>query len=349
MKPSIYGMTKEDLITWLAERGEKKFRATQIWDWLYIKRVASFVEMTNLKKELAAMLEENFVLETLKPLVVQEASDGTTKYLFELEDKNLIETVLMRQEYGLSLCVTTQLGCNMGCSFCASGLLKKSRDLTAGEITAQVMEVQRFLDKKEERLSHVVVMGIGEPFDNYENVMKFVRIINDQKGLAIGARHITVSTCGVVPKIREFAREGLQVNLALSLHAPNEELRSRLMKVNRTFTLAKIMDAIGDYLDQTDRRVTFEYIMLHGVNDQIAQARELAELLQDHKKLAYVNLIPYNPVSEHDQYQRSEQQDVLRFYDYLKKHGINCVIRQEHGTDIDAACGQLRSKQLGVL
>ncbi|MCI1902993.1 MAG: 23S rRNA (adenine(2503)-C(2))-methyltransferase RlmN [Enterococcaceae bacterium] len=342
-------MTKEDLITWLAERGEKKFRATQIWDWLYIKRVASFAEMTNLKKELAAMLEENFVLETLKPLVVQEASDGTTKYLFELEDKNLIETVLMRQEYGLSLCVTTQLGCNMGCSFCASGLLKKSRDLTAGEITAQVMEVQRFLDKKEERLSHVVVMGIGEPFDNYENVMKFVRIINDQKGLAIGARHITVSTCGVVPKIREFAREGLQVNLALSLHAPNEELRSRLMKVNRTFTLAKIMDAIGDYLDQTDRRVTFEYIMLHGVNDQIAQARELAELLQDHKKLAYVNLIPYNPVSEHDQYQRSEQQDVLRFYDYLKKHGINCVIRQEHGTDIDAACGQLRSKQLGVL
>lgn len=349
MKPSIYGMTKEDLITWLAERGEKKFRATQIWDWLYIKRVASFAEMTNLKKELAAMLEENFVLETLKPLVVQEASDGTTKYLFELEDKNLIETVLMRQEYGLSLCVTTQLGCNMGCSFCASGLLKKSRDLTAGEITAQVMEVQRFLDKKEERLSHVVVMGIGEPFDNYENVMKFVRIINDQKGLAIGARHITVSTCGVVPKIREFAREGLQVNLALSLHAPNEELRSRLMKVNRTFTLAKIMDAIGDYLDQTDRRVTFEYIMLHGVNDQIAQARELAGLLQDHKKLAYVNLIPYNPVSEHDQYQRSEQQDVLRFYDYLKKHGINCVIRQEHGTDIDAACGQLRSKQLGVL
>lgn len=349
MKPSIYGMTKEDLITWLAERGEKKFRATQIWDWLYIKRVASFAEMTNLKKELAAMLEENFVLETLKPLVVQEASDGTTKYLFELEDKNLIETVLMRQEYGLSLCVTTQLGCNMGCSFCASGLLKKSRDLTAGEITAQVMEVQRFLDKKEERLSHVVVMGIGEPFDNYENVMKFVRIINDQKGLAIGARHITVSTCGVVPKIREFAREGLQVNLALSLHAPNEELRSRLMKVNRTFTLAKIMDAIGDYLDQTDRRVTFEYIMLHGVNDQIAQARELAELLQDHKKLAYVNLIPYNPVSEHDQYQRSEQQDVLRFYDYLKKHGVNCVIRQEHGTDIDAACGQLRSKQLGVL
>ncbi|MDM8212320.1 23S rRNA (adenine(2503)-C(2))-methyltransferase RlmN [Enterococcus hirae] len=349
MKPSIYGMTKEDLITWLAERGEKKFRATQIWDWLYIKRVASFAEMTNLKKELAAMLEENFVLETLKPLVVQEASDGTTKYLFELEDKNLIETVLMRQEYGLSLCVTTQLGCNMGCSFCASGLLKKSRDLTAGEITAQVMEVQRFLDKKEERLSHVVVMGIGEPFDNYENVMKFVRIINDQKGLAIGARHITVSTCGVVPKIREFAREGLQVNLALSLHAPNEELRSRLMKVNRTFTLAKIMDAIDDYLDQTDRRVTFEYIMLHGVNDQIAQARELAELLQDHKKLAYVNLIPYNPVSEHDQYQRSEQQDVLRFYDYLKKHGINCVIRQEHGTDIDAACGQLRSKQLGVL
>ena len=279
---------------------------------------------------------------------MQESSDGTVKYLFELPDKHMIETVLMRQDYGMSVCVTTQVGCNIGCTFCASGLLKKQRDLTAGEIMAQIMLVQHYFDERDlgERVSHIVVMGIGEPFDNYDNVTKFLRIVNDPKGMAIGARHITVSTSGIVPKIKEFADNGLQVNLAISLHAPNDELRTSIMRINRSFPLAKLMDAVDFYLEKTNRRITFEYIMLAGVNDRVHHAQELANLLKDKKKLAYVNLIPYNPVSEHDQYSRSSKDDVLRFYDTLKKNGVNCVIRKEHGTDIDAACGQLRSKQM---
>ncbi|MDR0921608.1 MAG: 23S rRNA (adenine(2503)-C(2))-methyltransferase RlmN [Lactobacillales bacterium] len=348
MKPSIYGLTREDLINWALENGEKKFRATQVWEWLYQKRVRSFEEMTNLSKAFIEKLNENFVINPLKQLVVQEASDGTTKYLFELPDKMMIETVLMRQQYGLSVCVTTQVGCNIGCTFCASGLLKKQRDLTAGEIVAQIMEVQRYFDERgeDERVSHVVVMGIGEPFDNYDNVMNFLRVINDDKGMAIGARHITVSTSGLANRIRDFATNGLQVNLAVSLHAPNNEVRSSIMRINRSWPLEKLFDAIDYYVEQTNRRVTFEYIMLSGVNDQPHHAQELANLLRDKKKLAYVNLIPYNPVTEHDQYSRSPMEDVLKFYDVLKKNGVNCVIRKEHGTDIDAACGQLRSKQM---
>lgn len=347
-KPSIYNYTKEELITWMIEHGEKKFRGTQIWEWLYIKRVSSFEEMTNLSKQTIALLEENFVINPLNQMVVQEASDGTVKYLFELPDKNMIETVLMRQEYGLSVCVTTQVGCNIGCTFCASGLLKKQRDLTAGEIVAQIMMVQHYFDERgeDERVSHVVIMGIGEPFDNYDNVMNFLQIINDAKGLAIGARHITVSTSGLVPKIKEFADNGLQVNLAISLHAPNNEVRTSLMRINRSFPIEKLMDAVDEYMEKTNRRVTFEYIMLQGINDRPEHAKELAQLLRNKKKLTYVNLIPYNPVSEHDQYARSKKEDVLRFYDILKKNGVNCVIRKEHGTDIDAACGQLRSKQM---
>jgi len=348
MKPSIYGLTREELIAWAIEHGEKKFRATQVWDWLYRKRVREFSQMTNLSKSFITLLEENFVLNPLNELVVQEASDGTTKYLFELSDKLLIETVLMRQKYGLSVCVTTQVGCNIGCTFCASGLLKKQRDLTAGEIVSQIMQVQHYLDEKglDERVSHVVVMGIGEPFDNYANLMSFLRIVNDDNGMAIGARHITVSTSGLANKIREFATNGLQVNLAISLHAPNNELRTSIMKINRAFPLEKLFDAINYYIETTNRRVTFEYIMLNQVNDRPEHAQELANLLKDMKKLAYVNLIPYNPVSEHDQYSRTPMDDVLKFYDVLKKNGINCVIRKEHGTDIDAACGQLRSKQM---
>jgi len=348
MKPSIYGLTREELINWAIEAGEKKFRATQVWDWLYRKRVNSFSEMTNLSKGFIELLEENFVLNPLNELIVQEASDGTTKYLFELPDKLLIETVLMRQQYGLSVCVTTQVGCNIGCTFCASGLLKKQRDLTAGEIVAQIMQVQHYLDQKglDERVSHVVVMGIGEPFDNYNNLMSFLRVINDDNGLAIGARHITVSTSGLANKIRDFATNGLQVNLAISLHAPNNELRTSIMKINRAFPLEKLFDAIHYYIETTNRRVTFEYIMLSHVNDRPEHAQQLADLIKGMKKLAYINLIPYNPVSEHDQYARSSKEDVLKFYDILKKNGLNCVIRKEHGTDIDAACGQLRSKQM---
>lgn len=347
-KISIYGLTKDELISWLFEHGEKKFRATQVWEWLYIKRVTAFSEMTNLSKETINCLEEHFIINPLRQVIVQEAKDGTVKYLFELPDKNMIETVLMRQEYGLSVCVTTQVGCNIGCTFCASGLLKKQRDLTAGEIVAQIMLVQHYFDQRklDERVSHVVVMGIGEPFDNYANLMDFLHIINDPKGLAIGARHITVSTSGLVPKIKEFADNGLQVNLAISLHAPNNEVRTSIMRINRSFPIEKLMEAVDEYIDKTNRRVTFEYIMLRHVNDKPEHAKQLAELLKDKKKLTYVNLIPYNPVSEHDQYSRSEREDVLKFYDVLKKNGINCVVRKEHGTDIDAACGQLRSKQI---
>ena len=333
---------------WVLEQGEKKFRADQIWEWLYRKRVQSFEEMTNLSKDLIAKLNDQFVVNPLKQRIVQESADGTVKYLFELPDGMLIETVLMRQHYGLSVCVTTQVGCNIGCTFCASGLIKKQRDLNNGEIVAQIMLVQKYFDDRgqDERVSHIVVMGIGEPFDNYNNVLNFVRTINDDKGMAIGARHITVSTSGLAHKIRDFANEGVQVNLAVSLHAPNNELRSSIMKINRAFPIEKLFAAIEYYIETTNRRVTFEYIMLNEVNDGVEQALELAELLKNIKKLSYVNLIPYNPVSEHDQYSRSPKERVLSFYDTLKKKGVNCVVRQEHGTDIDAACGQLRSNTM---
>lgn len=347
-KPSIYSLTRDELIAWAIEHGEKKFRASQIWDWLYKKRVQSFDEMTNISKDFIALLNENFVVNPLKQRIVQESADGTVKYLFELPDGMLIETVLMRQYYGLSVCVTTQVGCNIGCTFCASGLIKKQRDLNNGEITAQIMLVQKYFDERGqgERVSHIVVMGIGEPFDNYTNVLKFLRTVNDDNGLAIGARHITVSTSGLAHKIREFANEGVQVNLAVSLHAPNNELRSSIMRINRSFPLEKLFAAIEYYIETTNRRVTFEYIMLNGVNDTPENAQELADLTKKIRKLSYVNLIPYNPVSEHDQYSRSPKERVEAFYNVLKKNGVNCVVRQEHGTDIDAACGQLRSNTM---
>jgi 23S rRNA (adenine2503-C2)-methyltransferase len=347
-KTSIYGLTLDQLTAWLLEHGQKKFRAQQIWDWLYVKRITEFSQMLNVNKDCIRLLEEHFVLHTLKREVKQSSADGTIKFLFKLTDGNLIETVLMRHKYGLSVCVTTQVGCNIGCTFCASGLLKKSRDLTSGEIVEQIMNVQYHLDEagQGERVSHVVVMGIGEPFDNFENMTDFLHIINSQKGLGIGARHITVSTSGLADKIYEFADLDIQVNLAISLHAPNNELRTRIMKINRAFPLEKLMPAIDYYLEKTNRRITFEYILLKDVNDHKEEALQLASLLSSKRHLAYVNLIPYNPVHEHDQYQRSDKETILAFYDTLKKKGINCVIRQEHGTDIDAACGQLRSKQI---
>lgn len=348
MKPSIHSLTHQTMQEWVLEQGEKKFRADQIWEWLYRKRVQSFEEMTNLSKDLIAKLNDQFVVNPLKQRIVQESADGTVKYLFELPDGMLIETVLMRQHYGLSVCVTTQVGCNIGCTFCASGLIKKQRDLNNGEIVAQIMLVQKYFAERgqDERVSHIVVMGIGEPFDNYNNVLNFFRTINDDKGTAIGARHIMISTSGLAHKIRDFADEGVQVNLAVSLHAPNNELRSSIMKINRAFPIEKLFAAIEYYIETTNRRVTFEYIMLNEVNDGVEQALELAELLKNIKKLSYVNLIPYNPVSEHDQYSRSSKERVLAFYDTLKKKGVNCVVRQEHGTDIDAACGQLRSNTM---
>jgi 23S rRNA (adenine2503-C2)-methyltransferase len=345
---SIYGLTLEQLTAWLLKHGHKSYRASQVWEYLYRKRVTDFSDMTDVNKECRELLKENFAINTLTHHVKQEASDGTIKFLFKLQDGNLIETVLMRHKYGLSVCVTTQVGCNIGCSFCASGLLTKTRDLSSGEIVEQIMNVQHHLDHSglDEKVSHIVVMGIGEPFDNFENMVDFLKIIIDQKGLAIGSRHITVSTSGIVNKIYEFADTKLPVNLAISLHAPNNELRTKIMKINRAYPLEKLMKAINYYIEKTNRRITIEYILLNDVNDHIEEAVELAALFQDKKKKVYINLIPYNPVDEHSQYQRSAQKSVLAFYDTLKKNGINCKIRQEHGTDIDAACGQLRSKQI---
>lgn len=345
---SIYGFTLNQLIAWLEERGHRKSRALQVWDWLYRKRVHSFADMNDIKPEVLALLEEHFVMETLTEQVKQQSADGTVKFLFKLADGNLIETVLMRHKFGLSVCVTTQVGCNIGCSFCASGLLKKSRDLTSAEIVEQIMKVQFHLDQagQEEQVSHIVVMGIGEPFDNFTNVSNFIRTVKDHKGLAIGPRRITVSTSGLADKIIEFADSDLQVNLAISLHAPNNELRTRIMKINRAIPIEQLMEAIDYYLAKSNRKVTLEYILLRDVNDGTEHAQELAELIGDRRSGVTVNLIPYNPVDEHGQYQRSRKESILAFYDVMKKQKINCSVRLEHGTDIDAACGQLRSKQI---
>lgn len=347
-KPSMYGLTIEQLTTWLGERGHKKYRALQVWEYLYRQKVAAFADMTDLYPACAQLLAEHFAIRTLTEHIRQEAADGTIKFLFRLADGELIETVLMRQKYGLSVCVTTQVGCNMGCSFCASGLIKKRRDLTSGEIVEQIVKVQLYLDGKEqgEKVTHVVVMGIGEPFDNYDHLLAFLDIIQHHKGFAIGVRRITVSTSGLPNQIKEFADSGLPVNLAISLHAANHELRTQIMKINRAYPLEQLMEAVEYYWDRTGRRVMFEYILLRDVNDRREHALELAELLHNKRRLASVNLIPYNPVDEHSQYQRSEQQSILGFYDTLKKQGIHCTVRMEHGMDIDAACGQLRSKQI---
>ena len=347
-KPSIYGLTLEQLTAWLLEHGHKKSRALQVWDELYRKRVKSFSDMEDVHPDCVRLLGEHYAIRTLTEHTKQESKDGTIKFLLKLQDGNLIETVMMRHKFGLSVCVTTQVGCNIGCSFCASGLLAKSRDLSGGEIVEQIMKVQSHLDEAGhgEKVSHVVVMGIGEPFDNFANLVDFLLVIQDHKGLAIGPRHITVSTSGLAGKIVEFADSPLQVNLAISLHAPNDELRTRIMKINRAIPIAKLMQAIDYYLNKTNRRITLEYILLKDVNDRREHALELAELIADRRRLVNVNLIPYNPVDEHSQYQRSEPESVSAFYDALKKQGVSVSVRMEHGTDIDAACGQLRSKQL---
>lgn len=341
-KPSIYSLKLEDLKDWLADQKQPAFRAKQIFDWLYVKRVSSFDEMTNLSKDLRELLKEKFVITTLKTVVKQESIDGTIKFLFELQDGYTIETVLMRHEYGNSVCVTTQVGCRIGCTFCASTLGGLKRNLEAGEITAQVLAVQKAIDESEERVSSVVIMGIGEPFENYDPMMDFLKIINHDDGLNIGARHITVSTSGVIPRIYDFADEELQINFALSLHAPNDELRSRLMPINRAYNLDKLMPAIEYYGEKTGRRITFEYGLFGNVNDQVEHARELAKLIKHLN--CHVNLIPVNHVPERD-YVKTSKEDIFKFEKELKRHGINVTIRRNQGADIDAACGQLRAKE----
>ncbi len=340
---SIYDFNYDELQDIMIYHGMKKFRAKQIFEWLYRKRVDSFSAMSNISNDLKQMLQENYNMEPLTLVKKQVAKDGTTKFLFSLSDGSYIESVLMLFDYGNSVCVSSQVGCNMGCDFCASGLLKKKRDLTTGEMVAQIMYVQKELDKKQERVSHIVVMGTGEPFDNYDNVMNFLRIMNHDQGLAIGARHITISTCGIVPKILAFSKENLQYNLAISLHAPNDALRDQLMPINKAYPLATLMEALLVYEQENNRRLTFEYILLKGLNDTPLHAQQLAKLLKGHH--AYVNLIPYNAVDEHG-YQGVAHEQAMVFYDQLMKLGVRATIRKEHGSDIDAACGQLRAKEI---
>ena len=337
---SVYDLSYEEWIEYVEELGWKKFRAKQIFQWLYRKRVSSFQEMTDLSEETRERLNQDFSFTTVELVQKQVSSDGTRKYLLKLHDDSLIECVLMIYDYGKTLCVTSQVGCNMGCTFCASGLLKKTRDLSSGELIAQVLFVQKELDAEDERVSHIVIMGIGEPFDNYDNVMNFMRTANHDLGLAIGARHITVSTCGLVDKIKQFADEQTQFNLAISLHAPNNELRSRLMPINQAYPLEKLMEAIRYYAEKNNRRITFEYILLKGVNDSNECVQQIAKLLKGLN--AYINLIPYNNVDEKG-YQSVDYRSAMRFYDLLMKSNVKCTLRQKQGDDIDAACGQLRA------
>jgi len=337
---SIYGYTEKKLKEYLTSVGEKPFRASQIIEWLYRHKINSFDEITNMKKSFIEILKRDFTLDRLELVTRQDSVDGTIKFLFRLNDGNLIETVLMSHDYGYSVCVTTQVGCNMGCVFCASGMKKKLRNLETHEIVLQILTVSMLTNL---RVSHVVVMGIGEPFDNYDNVLDFLKIINHPLGLEIGARHITVSTCGLVNKIYDYADFDLQVNLAISLHAPNDEIRNQIMPINKAYPLAELKKAIAYYINKTNRRVTLEYILLKDLNDKKEHANELANLI--HGMNVYINLIPYNEVKEKP-YKRSTQEAMHIFYDQLKKRSLNVTLRKEQGSDIDAACGQLRSKHI---
>ena len=334
-----YSLPKlEDLMLFI---GQKKYRATQIFKWIYEKRVTNFDEMSDVSLSFREFLKDNYTLDKPKIFKKQVSSDGTIKLLLELKDGNKIETVLMRYNYGNVACVSSEVGCNMGCCFCASGLLKKKRELTVDELVGQVLVLDDLLKNENKRVTHVVVMGTGEPFDNYDNVLDFIRILNHPHGLAIGARHITVSTCGIVDKIKKYAHEGLQINLAISLHAPNDQLRNKIMPINFKYNLTELMGAVKYYEKVANRRVTFEYILLKGVNDSKENALELVNLIKG--TLAYVNLIPFNPVEEL-KYKRSDSKTVHQFLDILMKNNVTATIRKEFGTDIDAACGQLRAK-----
>jgi 23S rRNA (adenine2503-C2)-methyltransferase len=337
---SIYNLSLADLKEYFINKGEKPYRSIQIFEWLYRFKVRSFDEMTNQKKSIIELLKLDFNLDLLELVERQISSDKTEKFLFRLEDGSLIETVLMNHVYGNSLCVTTQVGCNMNCAFCASGMHKKQRNLSTAEIILQVMSVSEIIGK---RISHIVIMGIGEPFDNYDNVIKFMKIANEPKGLEIGARHISVSTCGLVPKIYDFAKEEMQSNLAISLHAPTNEVRNQIMPINKAYPLEVLIPAIKDYINATNRRVTLEYILLRDLNDTKECANKLADLIFGMN--VYVNLIPYNEVREKP-FKRSLPNAMREFFDTLKKRGINVTLRQEQGHDIDAACGQLRSKKM---
>ncbi len=333
---NIYDLTQRELEEYFALNGDKKFKAVQVYEWLYKKRISKFDEMRNVSKLTIEKLKQDFTIKRIKIIDKREDTD-VVKYLFNLDDNNKIEAVLMLHDYGNSLCISTQVGCNMGCHFCESGRLKKIRNLEAYEMVVQLLQVEEDLNL---RISHIVLMGIGEPFDNYNNVIKFLEIVNNNKGIDIGSRHITISTCGLVPKIKQFADYDKQVNLAISLHAPNNEIRNKIMEINKAYPLEKLIPAIKEYIDKTNRRVTFEYIMLKDINDTRECAKELSELLRGIN--CYVNLIPYNETS-HIEFRKSSKDTILAFYDELKKNQINVTIRREFGSKVKAACGQLRS------
>ncbi len=340
---NLYSVEYSKLEEMMLELGEKKYRAQQLFTWIYLKGATSFDEMSDISKSFRETLKEKFTLEIPSIYRRQDSKDGTIKLLLELGDGSKIETALMPYNYGNAICVTSQVGCNMGCAFCASGLLKKKRNLEVGEMVGQILVMNKLLkEERDSKVTHIVVMGTGEPFDNYDNVMDFIRIANHPKGFEIGARHITVSTCGLVPGIKKYAHEGLQTNLAISLHAPNDEIRNKIMPISKAYKMSELMEAVKYYEKEAGRRVTFEYILLKGVNDKEEHAKELADLIKG--TLAYVNLIPYNPVDENS-FERSDEKSVRAFFNKLHKLGVNSTIRKEFGNDIDAACGQLRAKE----
>lgn len=333
----IRSMTLEELKEAMTALGEKPFRAKQIYEWLHVRLVDDFDEMTNLSRALREKLRENYALWPLQALRVQTSKiDGTKKFLFALSDRQVVESVWMQYHHGDSVCISSQVGCRMGCKFCASGIGGLVRNLTVGEMLAQVYAIQKLTG---ERVSNVVVMGTGEPFDNYDTLIQFLRMLTDTNGLNISQRNITVSTCGIVPKIRAFAEEDLQVTLALSLHASDNEKRKELMPIACTYSLGEVMDACRYYFQKTGRRMTYEYSLVGGVNDTREDAKALAGLLRGQN--CHVNLIPVNPVKEKG-YVQPDRTAVLDFKDKLEKYGINATIRREMGRDIDGACGQLR-------
>ena len=340
---NIKDYTLEELKEELKSLGEKPFRAEQIFSWIYKEQVKSFDEMTNLSLSLREKLKEEYTLCNYNIIRKQESSDGTKKYLFDVLDGNAIETVLMEYHHGKTICVSSQIGCKMGCKFCASTGIPFVRSLSSGEIVEQIIAVEQDMG---DRISNIVFMGIGEPLDNYENVIKAIRIINHPKGLNIGARHISVSTSGLVPKIYDLAKENIPCTLSISLHASNNEKRSAMMPVNNAYPVEELIKACKDYITATNRRISFEYALAKDNNDNLEDAKELIKLLKG--MLCHVNLIPINKI-ENGKFTKSTNENIIKFRDYLNEHGIVATIRRELGSDIDAACGQLRRKNLNKI
>ena len=337
----IKSLNYDELVTYMAGLGEKKFRASQLYQWMHEKLADSFDECTNISNALRQKLKETSEYVCLEPVRVQHSKlDGTEKYLFRLSDGNYVESVLMKYHHGNSVCISSQVGCRMGCRFCASTLNGKVRDLRPSEMLDQIYTIQRLSG---ERVDNVVVMGSGEPFDNYDNLLKFIKLLNCEKGLNISARNITVSTCGLVPKIRQLADMKLQITLAISLHAPNDELRKTMMPIANKYSISEIMEACRYYIEQTGRRISFEYSLVKGVNDTKECADQLIALVRNMK--CHINLIPVNPIKERD-YEQSEKKSINDFKNKLEKSGINVTIRREMGRDIDGACGQLRKSYM---